>query len=90
MDYTDGLLQGEVLQTFPNGSTRSVGSWKDGLRDGVWKFYHSDGSLDALTSGTYKENNRVADMEGNAVSTQSASPSSSGPAGAANAPGGGQ
>ena len=87
LTYVDGLVQGEVTQTWPDGKTRSVGSWKDGLRSGEWRFFHKDGSLDALSSGSFENNQRVADLDGNPVEPPAGQPVGGAPAGPG--PGGG-
>ncbi len=87
LTYVDGLVQGEVTQTWPDGKTRSVGSWKDGMRAGEWRFFHKDGSLDGQSSGTFENNQRVADLDGNPV--EPPAPQAGGGAPAGPGPGGG-
>ncbi len=39
------LLNGHYEYYYDNGSLRSRGTWIDGMKEGVWRHYHKDGSI---------------------------------------------
>lgn len=42
-NYTDGLLHGESIQYFDNGTLREKGTYVKGKKEGVWERYHASG-----------------------------------------------
>ncbi|MEN9441031.1 MAG: hypothetical protein RLZ33_1108 [Bacteroidota bacterium] len=42
-NYLDGLLNGESIQYFENGTIREKGSYIQGKKNGVWEKYHASG-----------------------------------------------
>ena len=54
---TDKPFSGKTFITYENGQNKVEGSWKSGIKDGLWTYYSENGSKDS--SGTYKD--RVID-----------------------------
>ena len=46
---------GSLTANYDNGIIRAMGSYKDGLQDGVWRFFHPNGELDY--EATYESGN---------------------------------
>ena len=47
MNYNDEPFNGVCQNIRPNGMIAFKGNFKDGLQDGVWSFYHTDGKIQA-------------------------------------------
>ena len=41
-----GLKQGDEINYYFSGALHSKGSYKDGVKSNVWKYYSKDGVLD--------------------------------------------
>ena len=50
---TDKPFSGKTFITYENGQNKVEGSWKSGIKDGLWTYYSENGSKDS--SGTYKD-----------------------------------
>ncbi len=60
----DDRLHGPAQTWWPNGTKRSHGSHKDGLRDGDWFEFLPDGTLDRARTGLYREGLRIGGIRG--------------------------
>ena len=52
MYYKKGLLHGERISYFKNGKVKLEGYYNEGMYNGVWKSYHTCGSV--IYQATYK------------------------------------
>jgi antitoxin component YwqK of YwqJK toxin-antitoxin module len=59
--YAGGRPNGSALAWRPDGTRESEGEMRDGLREGRWTYWNSDGSVHAKLSGTYRAGERVGD-----------------------------
>ena len=59
-----GRPHGPSEAWWPSGAKRSHGAHKDGRRDGDWFEFGSDGSLDRVRTGLYRDGLRIAGIRG--------------------------
>ncbi|NDV47065.1 hypothetical protein D0T49_08405 [Paludibacter sp. 221] len=45
MIYTNGYLNGECAELYPDGDQKETGNYKTGKKDGVWKQYYGEGKV---------------------------------------------
>jgi antitoxin component YwqK of YwqJK toxin-antitoxin module len=59
--YENGVQNGRVAYYFPDGKMQMQGSMLQGKRDGAWTYNKPDGTRDPERSGTYKDDQKIAD-----------------------------
>jgi antitoxin component YwqK of YwqJK toxin-antitoxin module len=57
-----GIPNGAFESRSPGGVVTAAGSYKDGEREGAWRYSSEDGTLDALKSGLYAGDVRTGDL----------------------------
>lgn len=55
---------GPAASWWPNGTKRSHGAHKNGLRDGEWFEFLPDGKLDRARTGLYRDGLRIGGIRG--------------------------
>lgn len=61
-EYVDGVKQGRSEQWYVDGTQEWLGSYRDGFREGEWRFWDESGALDSERSGLYERGKRVAPL----------------------------
>ena len=61
-NYKNGKAEGEwFIYFWSNGQLMRKGNYKNGKREGAWVEYHTDGTLDRVRSGTFKNGVKISD-----------------------------
>lgn len=62
-EYEHGLRNGRSRTFYSSGKLESAGQYANGLRTGVWVFWHEDGTLDPEQTGYYENHDKVRDLD---------------------------
>lgn len=57
LNFKDGYLNGDYALYYPNGSPAVMGFYYQGVRSGLWQFYHDNGRL--LSKGYYENDTKT-------------------------------
>ena len=55
--YGDEKIEGEQKAFWQNGNLRLIGTIKSAKKDGLWKYYNEDGTLDVIE--TFKDGKKI-------------------------------
>ena len=55
-----GQREGAASEWYADGQQRCSGEYRDGLREGAWVFFKTDGSIDNERTGSYVQGKRVS------------------------------
>jgi antitoxin component YwqK of YwqJK toxin-antitoxin module len=57
--YENGFSNGPYVSYHATGQLNSKGTYKNGKQDGPWVYYKKDGTVDKISTGTYKDGVKV-------------------------------
>ena len=57
--YENGFSNGPYVSYHATGQLNSKGTYKNGILDGPWVYYKKDGTVDKISTGTYKDGVKV-------------------------------
>ena len=60
--FLDGKLEGYFIHYWENGQLQTKGTYKNGLKEGRWVYYASDGTLFKGLTGIYKNGKKISDL----------------------------
>jgi hypothetical protein len=65
--YSGKLLNGPYIEYYPDKNLKQQGTFKKGLKEGIWKTWNTDGTLHSITKwkhGVEKSDKRVPLLKG--------------------------